>query len=358
MIKSTKKLTKEKFIEKAKSVHGDLYDYSKVEYINSATKVKIICNKHGEFEQRPNAHLAGSICLKCSNENNGLTKKLTKEKFIEKAKSVHGDLYDYSKIEYKGSHIKICIIHPEFGEFWQMPYAHLQGQGFDPRRNEDKNSFIEKAKSVHGDLYDYSKVEYKGSKIRVCIIHPEFGEFWQTPNAHLQGQGFNFNKKLTKEKFIEKAKSVHGDLYDYSKVEYINSTTDVCIVCNKHGEFKQTPKLHFKSGCPICKMSHGEREIYKYLKNKNIEFNREKKFDDCKLKFRLPFDFYIKKYNLCIEYDGRHHFEEIRGDFELIKKRDEIKNKYCLDKNIKLIRIPYWEKSNIEYILSKEFNDA
>ena len=103
-------------------------------------------------------------------------------------------------------------------------------------------------------------------------------------------------------------------------------------------------------------MSHGERRIYKYLIEHNISFKREKKFNDCFFKYRLPFDFYIPKYNLCIEFDGRHHFEEIRGDFNLIKKRDEIKNNYCKNNNIKLIRIPYSKSNEITSILEEGLN--
>ena len=125
----TNKLTIEQFIDKARKIHGDKYDYSKVEYINNKTKVCIICPKHGEFWQAPNYHLSGQGCKKCSDELNGLKKRKTKEQFIEEAQKIHGKRYDYSKVEYLGNNKKVCIICPEHGEFWQTPYLHLKGNG-------------------------------------------------------------------------------------------------------------------------------------------------------------------------------------------------------------------------------------
>ena len=118
-----------------------------------------------------------------------------------------------------------------------------------------KEKFIEKAKAIHGDRYDYSKVEYSNNRTKVCIICPVHGEFWQTPHTHLQGCGCPAcygTKKRTKEEFVEEARKIHGDRYDYSRVEYINNKTPVCIICPEHGEFWQKPENHLvaKQGCP------------------------------------------------------------------------------------------------------------
>ena len=190
-------------------------------------------------------------------------KKLTKEIFINKSKEIHGDKYDYSKVEYVNNSIKVCIICPEHGEFWQRPNDHLDGHGCPMCGGVKKlttEGFIEKSKLIHGDRYDYSKVNYVGNKIKVCIICPIHGEFWQKPNAHLNGQGCPNcvkNKKLTLESFIEKANEIHNHKYDYSKVEYKNSTTKVCIICPEHGEFWQMPSDHLRGhGCQMCKVKN------------------------------------------------------------------------------------------------------
>jgi len=118
-----KRKTTEEFIEMAKSIHGDRYDYSLVEYKNNKTKVKIICPVHGVFEQKPIHHLRGHGCHECGD------KRLTTKQFIEKVKSIHKDKYDYSLVEYKNNKTKVKIICPVHGPFEQRPNDHLRGRG-------------------------------------------------------------------------------------------------------------------------------------------------------------------------------------------------------------------------------------
>ena len=124
-----KKMTTEAFIEKAKQIHGDKYDYSKVEYVNSHTKVRIICPIHGEFWQRPDHHLHGQGCKKCGDLRRSENKKIYQEDWIKAADELHNHKYDYSKINYVNAKTKVCIICPEHGEFWQKPASHMQGNG-------------------------------------------------------------------------------------------------------------------------------------------------------------------------------------------------------------------------------------
>ena len=125
----SRKKTTEEFIRQARDVHGDKYDYSKTEYADAFTKVCIICPKHGEFPQSPHDHLKGCGCNRCRAENVGNRRRLNTDVFIERAKKIHNNKYDYSKTNYVDSHIRVCIICPKHGEFWMMPYAHLNGQG-------------------------------------------------------------------------------------------------------------------------------------------------------------------------------------------------------------------------------------
>ena len=271
-----KRLTTEEFIEKAREIHGDKYNYSKVVYKSNKIKVCIICPKHGEFWQKPNDHLNGRGCPSCS----GL-KKLSLEEFIRRAKEVHGDKYDYSKVNYINSNTKVCIICLEHGEFWQNPHDHLNGNGCPKCISTFKlttKEFIRRAKDVHGDKYDYSKTKYVNKRTKICIICPEHGEFWQLPSSHLTGSGCSKCKgmyKPTTEEWIKNAKKVHGNKYDYSKVKYINSRTKVCIICSKHGEFWQTPNDHLNGrGCYCC--GHGYTKKYKF--NLLQEFENEYDF--------------------------------------------------------------------------------
>ena len=188
-----------------------------------------------------------------------MSRKLTTEEFIKRAREVHGDKYDYFKVKYVNSQTKIEIICPEHGKFYQTPNNHLKGKGC-PKCNGGIflgcDDFVQKAKKVHRDRYDYSRVEYINSKTKVCIICPEHGEFWQTPDKHLQGDGCPEcagNKLLTCENFVKKAILIHSDKYDYSFVDYVNYKTKVKIVCPEHGPFWQKPANHLQGcGCPEC----------------------------------------------------------------------------------------------------------
>lgn len=263
-----------------------------MEYKNCEEKVCIICPIHGEFWQTPDKHINSKHnCPKCAINKNSLKKRSNNDIFIEKAKEIHSNKYDYSKVHYINAHTKVCIVCPEHGEFWQTPENHLKGSGC-PKCGKDKikkifshttEKFIEKAKEIHGDKYDYSKVKYNGNKVKVCIICPIHGEFLQTPNSHLNGNGCSKCAKCyhyTTEDFIDKAKQIHNNKYDYSKSIYNGIFKKICIVCPEHGEFWQTPKNHLKgSGCPKCAKSHLENEVELFLKNNKIEFECQKKFE-------------------------------------------------------------------------------
>lgn len=291
-----KTLTEEQFIEKAHKTHGQKYDYSKTRYINSRTKVCIICPKHGEFWQMPPNHLRGQGCPMCRNEEKSISKYYTTEKFVKLAKKVHGDKYDYSKVRYVNSKTKVCIICPKHGEFYQTPNSHLNGHG--------------------------------------CF---ECGLLSCVP------------KGLTTEEFIEKARKIHGNKYNYSKAKYINSYTKVCIICPKHGEFWQTPNCHLDGkGCPLCNESHLERDI-RFLFDKNeIKYQYRKK--DFEWLNGLELDFYLPDYNVAIECQGEQHFipKSFGGNkfdkFEKQIKLDELKALRCKNNGVKLI---YYSYSNI-----------
>lgn len=341
------------FIIRAKKVHGDKYDYSRVNYINAKTKVCIICPIHGEFWQTPDSHLRTNGCIKCRYEKQGKKQVSTDEAFITKAKRIHGDRYDYSKVEYVNNKTKVCIICPEHGEFWQTPMSHLQGRGCNECAKENikkklssnTEEFISKAKEIHGDRYDYSKVKYVNGGTKVCIICHIHGEFWQTPNHHLKGEGcpkcrYERNsqiQKMSTEEFIEKARSVHGDKYDYSKVIYDGYENYVTIGCPIHGYYLQTPDSHLHSGgCFKCGVtnSKAEAEIIDYLKS--IDENIIIKERDRTVLEKKEIDILLPEYNLGIEYNGLlWHCDKLKKD----KNYHLSKTLECNEKGIKLIQI-------------------
>ncbi|MEM9403215.1 MAG: hypothetical protein AAGA44_12105 [Pseudomonadota bacterium] len=255
-----KRLTTEEFIAKARSTHGEKYDYTGVVYESSAKKVEIVCPKHGPFFQTPNKHLMGRSCPACARDTRKAKLRHSTEDFIASAQKVHGGLYDYSKTEYLNNKMPVAIICREHGVFFQSPAAHIhQGHGCplcDVSKKLDSDSFIERARAVHGSRYDYSETDYVDSTTNVVIICSEHGPFEQRPAGHLAGKGCpacGGTQKLTRDRFLKKAREIHGEKYDYTKVRLVNVTTPVTIVCKEHGDFEQTPAKHLLGrGCQKC----------------------------------------------------------------------------------------------------------
>lgn len=370
---SNKKSNSDNFIIKSKSLFNDKYDYSKVNYINNKTKVELICKEHGSFFIEPNRHLSKkSGCNKCGIIKR--SKNQSNKNWLDKFLLKHGELYDYSKVEYENSRKKVEIICKEHGSFWQSPSSHyLQGCekcGIDRRsKRRISENWFNKFLSKHGNLYDYSKVEYINNKTHIEIICKEHGSFWQTPYSHIRSNigctkclNEDLNKRFRNNKWLETFTSKHGDVYDYSKVNYINSKEKIEIICKRHGSFWQTPYNHLNlQGCPTCKISKGERKIMKYLDNKSIEYKMSYVFSDCRDKNPLKYDFFIEKYNLCIEFDGIQHFKSFEwfgGDKSLEDRirRDYIKDIFCLNNKISLLRISYLEYDYIDRIMDSIFN--
>ena len=279
-----RKKTINEVIEKFREVHGNKYIYSEVKYIDTHTKVKIICPIHGEFEQTPLNHSQGHGCPKCC--KTGV--KLAIEKFIEKTKEVHGDKYDISKVVYKNANTKVCVICPTHGEFWVKSSDFLNGHGCKKCADLKKGmyqignneSFIKKARVVHGDKYIYTETTYKNNRVKVCIICPKHGKFWQTPHNHLNGDG-----------------------------------------------------------CPICKSSKLELEVKSFLDLNSIEYIQQYKN---KWLGKQSLDFYLPKYNVGIECQGVQHFKPIdyfggEKSFLMTNKRDAKKMIKCKENGINLL---------------------
>ena len=354
------------FIEKAKSVHGDEYDYSLVSYINAKTKIEIICKEHGKFLQNPKDHLKGKGCKMCGYDKRREKYSLSKNEFVEKAKSVHGDEYDYSLVNYINAKTKIEIICPLHGSFFQLPYNHLSGKGCkecgyaigNEKSSLLKDEFIEKANEVHNNLYDYSKVEYKNYKTKVEIICKDHGSFFQTPNNHLSGKGcrecgmmstidfIQENFASNTEDFIEKARQVHGDEYDYSLVNYINNHTHVKIICKIHGEFLQLPHNHLVGkGCRECGIQKaGHYTGTSKLEEDFVDFIKSFYSGEVITSVRdkippMELDIFLPDLNLGIEINGGYwHSERFKDKNYHLKKYN-----LCKNKGIRLISIWEWE---------------
>ena len=381
-----KRLTKEEVVERARETHGDKYDYSeflKDDFIFSGKrqKIPIIChekdkegNEHGIFWQIAQNHYKRNGCPKCNREQIGYKrskiKDLLKEgiqekrknEIVEKSKDAHELEYDYSlflndAFVYKGNKYKIPIIcHNRFddgkehGVFWQTANNHMKGQDCPYCAKNHitytTEAYIKACKKIHGEKYDYSKTVYNGAHNYITFTCPIHGDISMKAYSHLQGNGCRYcagTYHFTREEFIKKAREVHGDKYDYSKVEYINTNTKVCIICPKHGEFWQTPAHHLSGvGCPFCNISHLERKMSQFLERHGIEYEREKTFEWLKWKKKgvMKLDFYLPQYNVGIECQGIQHFKEDKiyttEIVEKVKERDKVKRDKCNEHGVEL----------------------
>ena len=268
------------FISKAIKIHKDRYDYSKVNYINSKTKINIICKIHGEFEQLPSNHLSKHNCQKCAKNF-----KLDTLKFIDKAKQIHNDVYDYSKVNYVNADTKIIIICKIHGEFIQIPDFHINRKCGCPKCSN--------------------------------------------------------NVKFDTLKFIEKSKQIHGNKYVYSRVEYINNQIPIIIICKIHGDFTQQPYVHLLNhGCPSC-INKTEFLFLKKIQDFYPTLKKQYKVEWCKNKNCLPFDFVIEELKIIIEIDGPQHFIQVANwtSPEIQKEKDKYKINCANENGFSVIRL-------------------
>lgn len=348
------KCTLEEFIQRANEIHHNKYDYSKFKYVRSIDKSIIICPIHGEFEQSANAHLRGVGCPLCGRERGRVREKITPEVFLKRANEIHDNKFQYDLTGFKNRTSKVKIYCEKHGWFEQSASNHLFGTSCpecakaikSQKMSLTKEQFIENAIKIHGNKYDYSKVEYSNNKVHVCIICPEHGEFWQRPDMHLSGDGCprcaGRDKGL--DFFIKEAREIHGDKYDYSESVYISAETKIEIKCNSCGKkFWQKPWSHLQNhGCPYCNKSLGEQELNELLTVNNINFEFQKRFPEWLGKQSL--DFYLPDYNIAIEYQGRQHFNDSRSFgmnpvefWEEIKERDLRKKQLCEANGVKIL---------------------
>lgn len=237
------------------------------------------------------------------------------------------------------------------------------------KRNTKKRhtvqQWIDKLNKKHNFKYDYSLVtEIKSDRLDKIPIKCENNHlFYQTIHDHINGNGCRFCSFpcYDTESFIKLSNERHGSKYDYSKVDYKTQDTKVIIICPDHGEFLQKAANHYHlmRGCSKCRESKGEIKIRKWLQDRGIRFTKNKTFDGCVNLNKLQYDFYLEDLNICIEFDGLQHYKPVKQfgggeEFERIQRRDRIKNEFCENNGVKLIRIGYKNLDSVEEILQQE----
>jgi len=342
------KITHDEFVEKLKIIKPHLIVLS--QYNGNKKYITVKCTIHNHtWESKPNwlMYVGKYDCQKCYDERRGDWNVIGIDKFIERARLIHGNKYDYSKVVYVDGRSEVCIIYPIHGDFFQTPDKHTNRKQGCPKcanKNVTTEEFIAKTILIHGDRYDYSKVKYINNLTEIIIGCPIHGDYITTPDKHLQGHACQkcSGRFMDLEYFIEKSNLKHNNRYDYSLSKFIGTKEDIYIICPIHGGFWQNADNHLQgAGCPICKSSKVELIVRDFLFENNIDFIYEKKFPWLGMK---SLDFYMPNYNIAIEVQGGQHFrinDFFGGEngFKSTVNRDVTKNKLCLENGIDLIYV-------------------
>lgn len=377
---ASQRYTLKKFLENVKKVHGTKYDYSKVKYVNSQSKIEIICPIHGAFTMKANSHKNGQGCPICGRIKANDNIAINYSEFLQRAIKTHGSRYLYDEQSYKNFTSVMKIKCFEHGWFNQKPHSHIS-----MKAGCSKCGVIKSAKSsekgwsivlnmfreVHEDRYSYDDSSYidVSTKMRIkCKIH---GWFLQKPYQHYAGSGctkcatteVHEKQKIDFHEFKDRARLKHGAKYKYFENDYVDIFTRTKISCARHGLYYQLPRDHYRgSGCPKCQSSRGENVIRIILESLGLEFEEQKTFKNLKYRAKLKCDFYIPSLNTVVEYNGLQHYEPISIFGGVIglqetQKRDVIKYNYLMKNHIKLIVVRY-DTDDIDAFLKKKLDIA
>lgn len=284
-----KRLTLEQVIESFRKVHGDRYDYSLVEYKGKDIDVKIICPKHGIFEQRPNSHKRGQHCRKCTNE----WSRLTMDQFLSLLREEVREKYKFSNLRRKNGKSYVSVECPIHGRFEQRADGAVAGKicrgCSDIERRKDVDHFTKKSKKIHGNKYDYSLVDYEVCRKKVKIICKKHGPFEQTPASHVSGNGCKMcNDKSSYEDEIEfwlKQYNIKYERRDYSKItpfelDFVLEDYNLAIEVNGvywHSDLMGKDRTYHLNKTKKCNKA-GLRLIHifenEFVNNKNIVLSK------------------------------------------------------------------------------------
>ena len=355
-----KKDTKQ-YIEEVKMINPSIEIIG--EYVNNKTKILHKCKKCGyEWSTKPSHILDGHGCPRC-----GGSLQKTHEEYVSEVSQINPNIEVVGR--YINSSQKILYKCKIDGCEWSTyPHVILKGHGcpkcfaisISKKFKNSHEQYIKKIASVNPNIEAVG--EYMGSHIKILHRCKVDGyEWYASPSNIIQGYGCPKCSKTarpTQQEYINKVSMINDNIEVLG--EYKNVASKIVHKCKKCGYEWDVPPNRILAGygCPRCKSSHGESQIDKYLTENNINYIIQHKFDDCRNKRALPFDFYLPDYNACVEYDGKQHYESVEwfgGEESLlyVQQNDAIKTQYCKDNNIILLRIKY--DQDVEKILNEFF---
>lgn len=322
-------------------------------------------NKNGEIRK----------CPVCAAKERAKSSRKTHDQFIKELCSINSNIKIIGKYHTNSEKIKCKCLIDDF-EWESTPHSLLDGHGCPECKRTSQNwrtpeQFISEMEERHPTITPLTKFTRVNDtmkfKCKIC------GYEWQTaPNILLNKDNYGCPKCsnhgfVSEEDVIERLNKYNPTIKYVSGYKGTQRHANFeCLRCGNKWHTIVNSVLRGR-GCPNCNLSHGALKIKEFLKTSMIDYETEYRFDDCRDIRPLPFDFYIKSKNTCIEYDGKQHFvpsrfsksmtyEDMKDNLRAVKRRDKIKNDYCKNHGIKLIRIPYTDFDNIEKILNEYFS--
>lgn len=354
--------TNQDFVRQVKNLVGNEYSFLD-SYNGARVKIKVRHNTCGRiFLITPDNFLRGRRCSHCSHIRIQHRKSVTKKINDELAK-----YHEHLVGPYKNSKTTMLIQCNNCGLRFKRSYDLYQDNKACPfcsgnkyKLAWDTSTFAWYVDHVTNGRYKLMS-DYCSAGTNVKILHKACGNTYEVmPLNFLKGDRCPYERyqrmaktqNMGDKEFRKRVKNLTGNEYEPVSI-YVTAKKPMLMKHNKCGNIWQTTPDRFLRGhgCPVCKESNGEKAVAKYLTAHNIDFIRQKKFKGCQIKHMLPFDFYLPKQNICIEYDGEQHFHPIAyfggtKKFEYTHYRDLFKNKFCKEHHIRLIRIKYTEDVN------------
>ena len=354
---------KKKTIEEIKQAfEKEGYILLSTEYINAHSKLDYICPKGHKHSITWNKFNTGRRCPKCSGQI--ITFEEVKQAFKKEG-------YELLSTEYINNKTKLDYICLK-GHKHSITWNDFQSGARCPECCGNIVTFKKVKQAFEKEGYTLLSNKYVDNKAELDYICPKGHKHSTCWNSFSNGRrcpecSIETVKSKLRLSYDEVKQGFEKEGYTLLSTEYIKSSSKLKVRCPKGHEY-EVGWGHFASGvrCPKCNVSKGEERITLLLEQNNVNYETQKAFKECKNKKALRFDFYLPDYNVCIEYDGIQHHKPVdfgskgqsyaEEQLKYNQKKDNIKTQYCLDNNIKLIRIPYWEFDNIENILEKELN--
>lgn len=348
----SRRRTQKEFEKAVYNIFGD--EYTVVgRYVDSHTRVAVKHNKCGNINYMfPNNLLRGATCIRCTNSSMNHDKIKSTEQYKREVYDLVGDEYSVLS-SYTRSTNKIKMKHNKCGYIWQVQASSfLQGNRCPKCKGGVRKSpekFREEFNHLVGDEYTLLS-SYVNSKTKVKVKHNKCGHVYGVnPSSFLAGRRCPkcFGKfRKTTQQFKDEVYSLVGNEYTVLS-EYKSNKKKVIFkhnLCDKTFSMLPTDFIYAGHRCKWCFQhgsSHGNYWVAKALDQLHIKYIREYKFDDCKAKRKLPFDFYLPNMNMCIEYDGKQHYDMASKYYsEEEHEHDLIKDAYCKRKHITLVRLP------------------